>query len=77
MALKDILPGDRKNNKTIPVSHSKDHPDVQKIADKKLEKMRKKMFGGVGMIGDNSKKSEKSKKRQRRKLKNLWIQFKL
>ena len=59
MALKDILPGDRKENKTIPVSHSKDHPDVQKIADKKLDKMRKKMFGGVGMIGDNSKKNKK------------------
>ena len=40
--LKDILSGDRKKNKTIPVSHSKDHPDVQKIADKKLEKMKKK-----------------------------------
>ena len=59
MALKDILPGDRKENKTIPVSHSKDHPDVQKIADKKLEKMRKKMFGGVGMIGDSFKKTRK------------------
>ena len=59
MALKDILPGDRKKNKTIPVSHSKDHPDVQKIADKKLEKMRKKMFGGVGMIGDSFKKTRK------------------
>jgi len=59
MALKDILPGDRKENKTIPVSHSKDHPDVQKIADKKLDKMRKKMFGGVGMIGNNSKKNKK------------------
>ena len=59
MALKDILPGDRKENKTIPVSHSKDHPDVQKIAEKKLDKMRKKMFGGVGMIGDNSKKNKK------------------
>ena len=46
MALKDILPGDRKKNKTIPVSHSKDHPDVQNLADKKLDKMRKKMFGG-------------------------------
>ena len=59
MALKDILPGDRKKNKTIPVSHSKDHPDVQKIADKKLEKMEKKMFGGVGMIGDSFKKTRK------------------
>ena len=59
MALKDILPGDRKENKTIPVSHSKDHPDVQKITDKKLDKMRKKMFGGVGMIGDSSKKDKK------------------
>ena len=59
MALKDILPGDRKKNKTIPVSHSKDHPDVQNIADKKLDKMRKKMFGGVGMIGDNYKKDKK------------------
>ena len=59
MALKDILPGDRKKNKTIPVSHSKDHPDVQKIADKKLEKMSKKMFGGVGMLGDSRKKNRK------------------
>ena len=59
MALKDILPGDRKENKTIPVLHSKDHPDVQNIADKKLDKMRKKMFGGVGMIGDSSKKNKK------------------
>ena len=59
MSLKDILPGDRKKNKTIPVSHSTDHPDVQKIADKKLDKMRKKMFGGVGMIGDNYKKDKK------------------
>ena len=59
MALKDILPGDRKKNKTIPVSHSKDHPDVQNIADKKLDKMRKKMFGDVGMIGDNYKKDKK------------------
>ena len=59
MALKDILPGDRKKNKTIPVSHSKDHPDVQNLADKKLDKMRKKMFGGVGMIGDNYKKDKK------------------
>ena len=63
MALKDILPGDRKNNKTIPVSHSKDHPDVQKIADKKLEKMKKKMFGGVGMIGNKSKKTKKKTKK--------------
>ena len=59
MALKDILPGDRKKNKTIPVSHSKDHPDVKKIADKKLDKMRKKMFGGVGKLGDSSKKNKK------------------
>ena len=59
MSLKDILPGDRKKNKTIPVSHSKDHPDVQKIADKKLDKMKKKMFGEVGMIGDNYKKDKK------------------
>ena len=59
MALKDILPGDRKNNKTIKVNHPKDHPDVQNIADKKLDKMRKKMFGGVGMIGDNYKKDKK------------------
>jgi hypothetical protein len=59
MALKDKLPGDRKENKTIPVLHSKDHPDVQNIADKKLDKMRKKMFGGVGMIGDSSKKNKK------------------
>ena len=59
MALKDILSGDRKKNKTIPVSHSKDHPDVQKIADKKLEKMKKKIFGGVGMHGDSLKKNRK------------------
>jgi len=59
MALKDILPGDKKNNKTIKVNHPKDHPDVQNIADKKLDKMRKKMFGGVGMIGDNYKKDKK------------------
>ena len=59
MALKDILPGDRKKNKTIPVSHSKDHPDVQNIADKKLEKMRKKILGGVGMLGDSSEKNKK------------------
>ena len=71
MALKDILPGDRKNNKTIPVSHSKDHPDVQKIADKKLEKMRKKMFGGVGMIGDSSKKSEKMQKKAEKEAKKF------
>ena len=57
--IKKILPGDRKENKTIPVSHSKDHPDVQKIADKKFEKMNKKMFGGVGMLGDSSKKTKK------------------
>ena len=57
--IKKILPGDRKKNKTIPVSHSKDHPDVQKIADKKFEKMNKKMFGGVGMLGDGSKKTKK------------------
>ena len=59
MALKDILPGDRKKNKTIPVSHSKDHPDVQKIANKKIDKMRKKIFGGVGMLGDSNKKDKK------------------
>ena len=57
--LKDILPGDRKKNKTIPVSHSKDHPDVQKLADKIYDRSEKKMFGGVGMIGDSSKKSKK------------------
>ena len=57
--IKQILPGDRKENKTIPVSHSKDHPDVQKIADKKLDKMRKKMFGGVGIAGDSLKKNRK------------------
>ena len=57
--IKQILPGDRKKNKTIPVSHSKDHPDVQKIADKKLDKMKKKMFGGVGMLGDSNKKNKK------------------
>ena len=57
--LKDILPGDRKKNKTIPVSHSKDHPDVQKLSDKIYDRSEKKMFGGVGMIGDSSKKSKK------------------
>ena len=71
MALKDILPGDRKENKTIPVSHSTDHPDVQKIADKKLDKMRKKMFGGVGMIGDNSEKSKKMQKKAEKEAKKF------
>ena len=71
MALKDILPGDRKKNKTIPESHSKDHPDVQKIADKKLEKMEKKMFGGVGMIGDNSEKSKKMQKKAEKEAKKF------
>ena len=46
MALKDILPGDKKNNKTIPVSHSKDHPDVKTPGGKKN---RKKAMGG-GMM---------------------------
>ena len=59
MALKDYLPGDKKNNKTIKVNHPKDHPDVQNIADKKYDKMKKKIFGGVGMLGDNIKKSRK------------------
>ena len=38
MALKDILPGDRKKNKTIPVSHSYKHDDVKKVAKKMKEK---------------------------------------
>jgi len=38
MALKDILPGDRKENKTIPVSHSYKHDDVKKVAKKMKEK---------------------------------------
>ena len=59
MSLKDYLPGDKKNNKTIKVNHPKDHPDVQNIADKKYDKMKKKIFGGVGMLGDNIKKSRK------------------
>ena len=59
MSLKDYLPGDKKNNKTIKVNHPKDHPDVQNIADKKYDKMKKKIFGGVGMLGDNYKKSRK------------------
>ncbi len=38
MALKDILPGDRKKNKTVPVSHSYQHDDVKKVAKKMKEK---------------------------------------
>jgi hypothetical protein len=59
MALENILPGDKKDNKTIKVNHPEDHPDVKKIAKKKYKKLKKKIFGGVGMIGDSSEKSDK------------------
>ena len=39
----------------IRVEHSEDHPDVKKVADIKRKKMKKKLFSGVGKIGDNSK----------------------
>ena len=42
----------------IKVKHSEDHPDVKKIADIKSKKMKKKLFSGVGKIGDNSKIDE-------------------
>ena len=32
--IKKILPGDRKENKTIPVDHSYKHPDVKKLSKK-------------------------------------------
>ena len=38
MSLKDMLPGDRKENKTIPVSHSYKHKDVKKVAKNIKEK---------------------------------------
>ena len=57
---KKPLIGDKTmNDETMRVNHPEDHPDVQKIADKKYDKMKKKMFGGVGMIGDNYKKDKK------------------
>jgi len=30
------------NDETMRVNHPEDHPDVQKIADKKYDKMKKK-----------------------------------
>ena len=36
--LKKILPGDRKENKTIPVSHSYKHKDVKEVAKNIKEK---------------------------------------
>ena len=56
---KSLLGDKTMNDETMRVNHPEDHPDVQKIADKKYDKMKKKMFGGVGMIGDNYKKDKK------------------
>ncbi len=57
---KKSLIGDKTmNDETMRVNHPEDHPDVQKIADKKYDKMKKKIFGGVGMLGDSIKKSRK------------------
>ena len=67
MALKDILPGDKKKNKTIPVSHSKDHPDV-KTTEKNIKKDREKakenfpILSKVFGTGNPKKDIEKAKK---------------
>jgi hypothetical protein len=71
MALKDMLPGDPKNLKTMRVNHPKDHPDVQKVADKIYDRLEKKMLGGVGMLGDNIDKKRKMEKKATKKAKRL------
>jgi len=47
------------NDETMRVNHPEDHPDVVNISNKESDKMKKKMLGGVGMIGDNYKKDKK------------------
>ena len=71
MALKDMLPGDSKNLKTMRVNHPKDHPDVKKLADKIYEKLDKKILGGVGMLGDNSDKRKKMEEKALKKAKRI------
>ena len=56
---KSLLGDKTMNDETMRVNHPEDHPDVQNIADKKIDKMKKKMFGGVGMLGDSRKKDKK------------------
>ena len=57
---KKSLIGDKTmNDETMRVNHPEDHPDVVNISNKESDKMKKKMLGGVGMIGDNYKKDKK------------------
>jgi tRNA A37 threonylcarbamoyladenosine synthetase subunit TsaC/SUA5/YrdC len=55
----------------IKVKHSEDHPDVKKIADIKSKKMKKKLFSGVGKIGDNSEIDKKVEKKATKKAKEF------
>jgi hypothetical protein len=73
---KSLLGDKTMNDETMRVNHPEDHPDVVNISNKEYDKMDKKMFGGVGMLGDNIKNLERWMLKQLKKLNVLWIPFK-
>jgi hypothetical protein len=68
---KSLLGDKTMNDETMRVNHPEDHPDVVNISNKEYDKMDKKMFGGVGMLGDNIKKSRKMDAKATKKAKRF------